>query len=319
LALNGVCGPSGSGKSTLILDTLVPALQGEQPAGRWSKFEIDGTPRCVVIDATPIGRSPASTPATYTGLLEPIRELFARTPDARMKGFGPSHFSFNSPKGRCPACEGKGATLVEMQFLADLWLECEECGGKRFAPEVLEVRYRGKNVADVLELSVDAALEFLEAHPRAVSILKTLKEVGLGYMSLGQGSTTLSGGEAQRVKLAGELFSASSARRRVVLTSLSTGLHAFGRRAPRGGARAPGRRRPRCDHDRAPHRAAAICDESGRSWPRRRRSRRSRDRARHAGSSRATRARSPGRSCARRSQRAPAEAHLPRSRAEALR
>ncbi len=227
-SINGVCGPSGSGKSTLILDTLVPALQGEQPGGRWSKLELDGTPRCVVIDATPIGRSPASTPATYTGLLEPIRELFARTPDARMKGFGPSHFSFNSPKGRCPACEGKGATLVEMQFLADLWLECEECGGRRFAPEVLEVRYRGKNVADVLELSVDAALEFLEAHPRAVSILRTLKEVGLGYMSLGQSSTTLSGGEAQRVKLAGELFPSelNATPAVIVLDEPSTGLHA---------------------------------------------------------------------------------------------
>ena len=106
----------------------------------------------MVIDASPIGRTPASTPATYTGLLEPIRELFARTPDARMRGFGPSHFSFNSTKGRCPACEGKGAQLVEMQFLADLWLTCDECGGRRYAAEVLEVKYRGKSVADVLDL-----------------------------------------------------------------------------------------------------------------------------------------------------------------------
>jgi excinuclease ABC subunit A len=227
-SLNGVCGPSGSGKSTLILDTLVPALKGERPAGRWRKLELEvESPRIVMIDASPIGRTPASTPATYTGLLEPIRELFSRTPDARMKGYGPSHFSFNSPKGRCPACEGKGATLVEMQFLADLWLSCDECGGRRFAPEVLEVRYRGKNVADVLDLSVDAALEFLDAHPRAVSILRTLHDVGLGYMSLGQSSTTLSGGEAQRVKLAGELFPGEHAAPAVlVLDEPSTGLHA---------------------------------------------------------------------------------------------
>ncbi|MCC7013737.1 MAG: excinuclease ABC subunit UvrA [Planctomycetes bacterium] len=229
-AVNGVCGPSGSGKSTLILDILVPAMQGERPAGRWKRLEctLDQAPRVVVIDATPIGRTPASTPATYTGVLEPIRELFARTPDARMKGFGPSHFSFNSPKGRCPACEGKGATQVEMQFLADLWLPCEECAGQRFAAEVLEVRYRGKSIADVLELSVDAALEFLAAHPRAVEILRTLSEVGLGYMSLGQSSTTLSGGEAQRVKLASELFPGETQRAPsvVVLDEPSTGLHA---------------------------------------------------------------------------------------------
>ncbi len=227
-SINGVCGPSGSGKSTLVLDTLVPALRGEGPVGRWRKLEVGiESPRVVVIDASPIGRTPASTPATYTGLLEPIRELFSRTPDARMKGYGPSHFSFNSPKGRCPACEGKGATLVEMQFLADLWLSCDECGGRRFAPEVLEVRYRGKNVADVLDLAVDEALEFLDAHPRAVSILRTLSDVGLGYMSLGQSSTTLSGGEAQRVKLAGELFPGeSTGPAAIILDEPSTGLHA---------------------------------------------------------------------------------------------
>jgi excinuclease ABC subunit A len=228
-AINGVCGPSGSGKSTLILDTLVPALLGEEPAGRWKRFRVEGgaTPRSVVIDASPIGRTPASTPATYTGLLEPIRELFARTPDARMRGFGPSHFSFNSTKGRCPACEGKGAQLVEMQFLADLWLTCDECGGRRYAAEVLEVKYRGKSVADVLDLSVDQALQFLDAHPKAVSTLRTLADVGLGYLSLGQSSTTLSGGEAQRVKLASELFPGETREpSAIVLDEPSTGLHA---------------------------------------------------------------------------------------------
>ncbi len=228
-AITGLCGPSGAGKSTLVLDTLVPALQGEAPAGRWRELETpqNWTPRVVLIDASPIGRSPASTPATYTGLLEPVRELFSRTPDARMRGLGPSHFSFNSVKGRCPACEGKGAQLIEMQFLADLWMECEECQGARYAPAVLDVRYRGKSVADVLALSVDEALEFLAAHPRAVSILQTLRDVGLGYLSLGQSSTTLSGGEAQRVKLASELFDdATRTPSVIVLDEPSTGLHA---------------------------------------------------------------------------------------------
>jgi excinuclease ABC subunit A len=144
-----------------------------------------------------------------------------------MRGFGPSHFSFNSTKGRCPACEGKGAVLVEMQFLADLWLVCDECSGRRYAPEVLEVRYRGKSIADVLDLSVEQALEFLDAQPRCQEILVSLRDVGLGYLSLGQSSTTLSGGEAQRVKLASELLPSSYRTASViVLDEPSTGLHA---------------------------------------------------------------------------------------------
>jgi excinuclease ABC subunit A len=227
-AITGLCGPSGSGKSTLAMDTLVPALAGERPDGRWKRLEAPRSGvRVVVIDATPLGRTPASTPATYTGLMEPLREIFARTPYARARGLGTSHFSFNSPKGRCEACEGKGATLVEMHFLADLWLTCDECGGRRFAPGVLEARYRGKSIADVLDLTVDEALEFLAAHPRAVEILSTLRDVGLGYLALSQSSTTLSGGEAQRVKLASELFGTESRAAAVlVLDEPSTGLHA---------------------------------------------------------------------------------------------
>ncbi len=227
--LTGVCGPSGSGKSTLVLDTLVPALQGESPQGRWRKLEGSRARslRTVVVDATPIGRTPASVPATYSGLLDPLRDLYARTADARVRGFGPGHFSFNGTRGRCPACEGKGATRVEMQFLADLWLVCEECDGRRYRAEVLEVRHRGKSIADVLDMSVSEALEFLAHQPRCAAVLQSLQDVGLGYLPLGQSSTTLSGGEAQRVKLASELLEPHDAARSViVLDEPTTGLHA---------------------------------------------------------------------------------------------
>ncbi len=230
-AITGVCGPSGSGKSTLVLDTLVPALCGEASGGRWKTLRgpRGGALRVVVVDASPIGRSPHSVPATYTGLMAPLRDLFARTPDARVRGFEAARFSFNSTRGRCPACEGRGLVLVEMQFLADLWLVCEECDGRRFLPEVLEVRFRGKSIADVLAMSVDEALEFLAAQPKARTILKCLSDVGLGYLGLGQSSTTLSGGEAQRVKLASELLRAEGAEGGpsvVVLDEPSTGLSA---------------------------------------------------------------------------------------------
>jgi len=227
--LTGLCGPSGSGKSTLLLDCFVPALRGEEADGRWTKVvgDFNEARRVVVVDASPIGRSPASTPSTATGLLDELRELYARTPEARMRGFTSSSFSYNSPRGRCPVCEGRGASRVDMQFLADLWLECEECGGKRYRPEVLEVRHRGLSIADLLALSVDEALEFLEHQPGAKRILNTMQEVGLGYMALNQSSTTLSGGEAQRVKLAGELMRAEGAGTSiVVLDEPTTGLHA---------------------------------------------------------------------------------------------
>ncbi len=246
-ALTGVCGPSGSGKSTLLLDCLVPALRGEKPDGRWRALEAPrGLPRLVVVDASPIGRTPKSVPATAVGLLEPLRELFARTADARMRGLSPSSFSFNSPAGRCPACEGRGATKVEMQFLADLWLPCEECSGSRYRPEVLEVRYRGKTIADVLAMSVDEAAAFLEHVPNARALLETLRAVGLGYLGLGQSSTTLSVGEAQRVKLAAELVrSDATAPGVIVLDEPTTGLsksdvlhlvHVLARLAERGDA-----------------------------------------------------------------------------------
>jgi len=224
--LLGVCGPSGSGKSSLVFDTLIPALDGEPCDGRWSSLEGFPGGRVVLIDASPVGRTPASTPATYSGLIEPLRQLFARTPDARVRGFTAASFSYNSTRGRCPACEGRGATKVEMQFLPDLWLTCEECDGRRYRPEVLEVRHRGKSVADVLAMSVDEAREFLAAHPAMKRILDALTDVGLGYLRLAQSSTTLSGGEAQRLKLASELLLARGGESSAIfLDEPTTGLH----------------------------------------------------------------------------------------------
>jgi len=225
--LNGVCGPSGSGKSTLVLDVLVPALKGESPDGRWRRLDHHGSlrPRVMVVDARPIGKSPKSIPATAVGLFGPLRELFTRTPEARMRGYKPTHFSFNSSRGRCPVCEGLGASKIEMQFLADLWLECEECDGKRYLPEILAVRYRGRSIADVLAMSIEEASEFFTDVPALSRPLETLREVGLGYLGLGQSSTTLSAGEAQRIKLAGELSRAEGSERSIViLDEPTTGL-----------------------------------------------------------------------------------------------
>jgi excinuclease ABC subunit A len=222
----GVCGPSGSGKSSLIIDTLIPGIAGESSKGRWSKFTGRGA-KAVLVDAKPIGSSPSSVPATYSGLFDLIRALFARTTEAAALGFGPAHFSFNSSRGRCPACDGNGATKVELQFLPDLWLVCDECDGKRYRPEVLEISWRGKSIADVLSMSVDQASEFFQHQPRLQAILESKSDVGLGYLRLGQPANTLSGGEAQRLKLASELSAAKRGLSRVlILDEPTTGLHA---------------------------------------------------------------------------------------------
>jgi excinuclease ABC subunit A len=226
-----VTGVSGSGKSTLIEDILHRALARHfyrarvipGAHDRISGFEhID---KVIDIDQSPIGRTPRSNPATYTGLFTPIRELFAELPDAKIRGYGPGRFSFNVKGGRCEACQGDGLVKIEMHFLPDVYVPCEVCKGKRYNRETLEVRFRGLNVSDVLELTVEDALAFFENQPRIHQKLETLNDVGLGYIHLGQSATTLSGGEAQRVKLATELSKRDTGRTFYILDEPTTGLH----------------------------------------------------------------------------------------------
>src|SRR5262249_21179263 len=184
--LCAVTGVSGSGKSTLVLDVLLPLLE----TGR---AKLSGVTRAVpvVVDQSPIGSTPASNPATYTGVLDPIRQLYSQLPAAKIKGFGPGRFSFNTRGGRCEACEGKGSLKVEMHFLADVWIECEVCKGKRYNQETLTVEYRGKTIADVLRLEAQGAIDLFGNHPKIARPLKLLCDVGLGYLELGRSPTTL--------------------------------------------------------------------------------------------------------------------------------
>jgi excinuclease ABC subunit A len=179
----------------------------------------------VLVDQTPIGRTPRSNPVTYLKAFDPIRELFATTRDARARGFSPSHFSFNVPGGRCDACEGEGQVRVEMQFLADVFMPCEQCDGKRFKPQVLEVTWRGLRVDQVLDLTAREALQFFGSSPKVVRKLKVLDEIGLGYLRLGQPATTLSGGEAQRIKIAAHLATRHGERSLYIFDEPTTGLH----------------------------------------------------------------------------------------------
>ena len=229
--LTCVTGVSGSGKSTLVHDVLYAAVK--RAKGAWDKrvgrhAGIDGIELLndvVLVDQTPIGRTPRSNPVTYLKAFDPIRELFAATRDARARGFSASHFSFNVPGGRCDACEGEGEVRVEMQFLADVFMPCEQCGGKRFKPRVLEVTWGGLRVDEVLELTAREALQFFGSSPRVVRKLKVLDEIGLGYLRLGQPATTLSGGEAQRIKIAAHLAMRHDERSLYVFDEPTTGLH----------------------------------------------------------------------------------------------
>lgn len=227
-----VTGVSGSGKSSLIVETLYPALmralntQSKETPGLYKTLTgIHDIEKVILIDQSPIGRTPRSNPATYTGLFTIIREIFAETSEARLRGYKAGRFSFNVKGGRCEACEGEGQRKIEMQFLADVYVSCEVCHGNRYSAETLEVTYRGKSIAEVLSLTIEESIEFFHAHPLVTSKLQTLKEVGLSYIQLGQIAPTLSGGEAQRVKLASELAKKSTGKTVYILDEPTTGLH----------------------------------------------------------------------------------------------
>ena len=226
-----VTGVSGSGKSTLITDLLYASLarhfyRARVVPGVHDRIEgLEHIDKVIDIDQSPIGRTPRSNPATYTGLFTPIRELFAQLPEAKMRGYGPGRFSFNVKGGRCEACEGDGLVKIEMHFLPDVYVPCEVCKGRRYNRETMEVRYRGRSIAEVLDLTVADALEFFSAQGRIKEKLELLNDVGLGYLHLGQSATTLSGGEAQRVKLATELAKRDTGRTLYILDEPTTGLH----------------------------------------------------------------------------------------------
>lgn len=226
-----VTGVSGSGKSSFVNEIVYKHLcnvlnHAKKHTGKFSSMKgIDALDKVIDIDQSPIGRTPRSNPATYTGVFNDIRDLYASTNDAKAKGYGPNRFSFNVKGGRCEACQGDGIVKIEMHFLADVYVPCEVCGGKRYNRETLDVKFKGKSIYDVLEMTVDEALEFFSTHTKIARKLQTLSDVGLGYVKLGQPATTLSGGEAQRVKLATELVKRSTGRTIYILDEPTTGLH----------------------------------------------------------------------------------------------
>jgi excinuclease ABC subunit A len=222
---------SGSGKSTLTLETLYKAAARKLnkakdiPAPHDEVKGLEHLDKIIDIDQSPIGRTPRSNPATYTGAFGPIRDWFAGLPEAKARGYGPGRFSFNVKGGRCENCQGDGVIKIEMHFLPDVYVTCEHCQGKRYNRETLEVRYKGKSISDVLELSIEEAADFFSAVPTIAGKLETLKSVGLGYIKLGQPATTLSGGEAQRVKLSKELSKRATGKTLYILDEPTTGLH----------------------------------------------------------------------------------------------
>jgi excinuclease ABC subunit A len=226
-----VTGVSGSGKSTLVNDTLFRAVatqlnHASAGSAHFDRIEgLDYIDRVIEIDQSPIGRTPRSNPATYTGLFAPIREIFAAVPEARARGYEAGRFSFNVKGGRCEACQGDGVIKVEMHFLADVYVPCDVCKGKRYNRETLEIRFKAKNIQEVLDMTVEDALPFFSAVPTVAPKLQTLLDVGLSYVRLGQSATTLSGGEAQRVKLSKELSKRATGRTLYILDEPTTGLH----------------------------------------------------------------------------------------------
>jgi excinuclease ABC subunit A len=226
-----VTGVSGSGKSTLVNEVLYKAVSNRlhktrQRAGAHRRITgLEQLDKIISVDQSPIGRTPRSNPATYIGLFDQIRELFSKTQEARARGYKPGRFSFNVKGGRCEVCRGDGQIKIEMHFLPDVYVPCEQCHGKRYNRETLEVRFKGKTISDVLEMPIEEALEFFAHIPKIRRRVETLNDVGLGYMRLGQPATTLSGGEAQRVKLAAELCKVATGRTLYILDEPTTGLH----------------------------------------------------------------------------------------------
>jgi len=226
-----VTGVSGSGKSTLVNEILLKSLEShfyktnKKPGKHKDVVGIENIDKVIAIDQSPIGRTPRSNPATYIGAFTPIRELYANTELSKERGYAPGQFSFNVADGRCFACDGDGVKQIEMQFLSDVYVKCDECKGKRYNSETLSVLYKGKNIADVLDMTVYEALKFFENIPAIKRKLQTIYDVGLGYIKLGQSSTTLSGGEAQRVKLSSELSKKDTGKTFYILDEPTTGLH----------------------------------------------------------------------------------------------
>ena len=229
--LIGISGVSGSGKSTLINETLMPILKGRlyrfkgKPLGYSSIEGVENVDKVIEIDQSPIGRSPRSNPATFTGVFTDIRALFEDTPDAKVRGFKAGRFSFNVAGGRCEECKGAGIKVIEMNFLPSVNVVCDQCRGRRYNEATLAVKYRGKNISEVLDMPISEAYEFFSSHPKIAPKLKALVDVGLGYVRLGQSSVTLSGGESQRMKLAAELFRRATGNTLYMLDEPTTGLH----------------------------------------------------------------------------------------------
>ena len=229
--MTAVTGPSGSGKTSLVLDVLWRAVarrlhaSREQPGAHDSIKGMNKISKVILVDQDAIGSTPGSTPATYTGVFDPIRQLFSKVPESRTRGFTPRTFSFNVPGGRCEACDGLGRRRVEMHFLPDVWVECETCKGRRYSAETLHAKWHGKSIADVLEMSIAEAAHLFESAPQIARILGTLVDVGLGYLTLGQPAPQLSGGEAQRVKLSRELAKPGTGSTLYILDEPTTGLH----------------------------------------------------------------------------------------------